>query len=44
MHGRLASSLSSQVFEAAMQLAGHTNMSMTRRVYDRGVREVDPLE
>lgn len=30
--------------EAAMQLAGHTNMSMTRRVYDRGVREVDPLE
>ena len=30
--------------EAAMQLAGHTNMAMTRRVYDRGVREVDPLE
>lgn len=30
--------------EAAMQLAGHNNMSMTRRVYDRGVREVDPLE
>lgn len=30
--------------EAAMQLAGHTNMSMTRRVYDRGIREVDPLE
>lgn len=29
--------------EAAMQLAGHTNMAMTRRVYDRGVREVDPL-
>lgn len=30
--------------EAAMQLAGHSNMSMTRRVYDRGIREVDPLE
>lgn len=30
--------------EAAMQLAGHTSMAMTRRVYDRGIREVDPLE
>jgi integrase len=30
--------------EAAMHLAGHTNMSMTRKVYDRGVREVDPHE
>lgn len=29
--------------EAAMQLAGHTSMAMTRRVYDRGTREVGPL-
>lgn len=29
--------------EGAMQLAGHTNMAMTRRVYDRGVRKVKPL-
>lgn len=34
----------SQSLEAAFERAGHTNMSMTRGVYDRNFRKVTPLK
>jgi integrase len=34
----------SSTLEAAFERAGHTNMSMTRGTYDRGVRKVTPLK
>ena len=29
--------------QSAYERLGHTSIAMTRRVYDRGVRKVDPL-
>lgn len=40
---RAKSASDSATIEAAYQRLGHTSMSMTRRVYDRAEREVEPL-
>lgn len=42
LRGKSASD--SPTIQAAYERLGHTSMSMTRRVYDRGVRKVTPLK
>lgn len=41
---RAKSASDSESIDAAYQRLGHTSMTMTRRVYDRGVRVVSPLK
>lgn len=41
---RAKSGSDSETIQAAYERLGHTSMSMTRRVYDRGVRKVKPLK
>jgi len=41
---RAKSASDSETIDAAYQRLGHTSMTMTRRVYDRGVRVVSPLK
>ena len=41
---RAKSGSDSATLEGAYERLGHTSMSMTRRVYDRGVRKVQPLK
>lgn len=41
---RAKSGSDSATIESAYERLGHTSMSMTRRVYDRGVRKVKPLK
>jgi len=36
--------LSADELVEAMERAGHTSMAMTRGVYDRGTRDVEPLK
>lgn len=40
---RAKSASDSETIDAAYQRLGHTSIAMTRRAYDRGIREVDPL-
>ena len=40
---RAKSGTDSETIQKAYERLGHSSMSMTRRVYDRGVRKVDPL-
>lgn len=40
---RAKSASDSETIDAAYQRLGHTSIAMTRRAYDRGEREVDPL-
>lgn len=41
---RAKSASDSSTIDAAYQRLGHTSMTMTRRVYDRGIRVVSPLK
>lgn len=41
---RAKSASDSTTIDAAYQRLGHTSMTMTRRVYDRGIRVVSPLK